>query len=124
MRVLGTAVVVGSLMLIAFGADAAQPLSPLVTDWEHYFAVQSSSTASDGRSIGTIRNTSDWGASRIQLLVEALDGSGQPVSQRVVWLGADLPPGVQAPFGVPVPQGASYRIRVFAFDLGLTGGPR
>jgi hypothetical protein len=102
---------------------AAQPVSPLIANWDQFFTVQSESEGG-GRSLSTISNTSGYGASRIQLLVEALDAGGQPVSQRVVWLGTDLPAGTRTYFETPVPAAASYRVRVFAFDLDLTSGPR
>ena len=124
MRVPGMTVALASLVLLTFGAGAAQPVSPLVTDWDRFFTVQSSPVTVGGRSVATIWNTSGWGASRIQLLVEALDAGGQPVSQRVIWLGTDLPAGTRTHFEAPVPAAASYRVRVFAFDLDLTSGPR
>ena len=124
MRAVTTTVALVSLMLVAIGAGAAQPLSPLVADWDQFFSVQSQPTLRDGRSVGTIRNISGWGARRIQLLVEALDGNGRTVDQRVVWLGSDLPAGAHAYFEAPMPASASYRVRVFAFNLEMNSGPR
>jgi hypothetical protein len=124
MRVLSTTVAFASLVLVTFGIGAAQPLSPLVAEWDQFFSVQPQPVMGDGRSVATIWNTSGFGARRIQLLVEALDGSGRPVNQRVVWLGSDLPAGVYARVETPMPIAASYRVRVFAFNLEMTGGPR
>ena len=123
MRVLGMSVVVASMVLLAFGVGAAQPVAPLVTDWDQFFTVESQPVTA-GRSAATVWNRSGWGASRIQLLVEGLDPAGQPVSQRVMWLGTDLPAGTSTHFETPMPAAASYRVRVFAFDLDLTSGPR
>jgi hypothetical protein len=123
MRAVRTTLVFLSLMLVMVGAGAAQPLSPLVVDWEQYFRVESRSVSrADGSVVtGTLWNTATWGAKRIQLLVESLDGNGQPVHQRVVWLGVDLTAGSHASFEVPMPAAASYRVRVFAFDSGRGG---
>jgi hypothetical protein len=140
MRTVNATVVLLSLLWVTVSAGAAQPLSPLVAEWDQYFSVQSQPALGDGRSVGSgvIWNTSGWGARRIQLLVEAVDGSGQATDQRVVWLGADLPAGAHAYFetplpasatplpasATPLPASASYRVRVFAFNLENTGGPR
>ena len=116
-------VLVLALMMITVSAGAAQLLAPLVVDWEQYFRVESQPANRGGRSMvtGTVWNTSTWGAKKIQLLVEALDGNGQVVNQRVAWLGSDLAPGTHASFDVPMPAAASYRVSVFAFDSGRGG---
>jgi hypothetical protein len=74
--------------------------------------------------MATVWNTGLWSASNIQLLVETLDGGGQPTSQRVVWLGSDLPSGSRADVDVAVSPAAPFRVRVFAFVLDLAAGPR
>ena len=126
MRALRTTVVILALMLVTVSTGAAQPLAPLVAGWDQYFSVHSRPAMRDGRSVGsgTIWNVSGWGARRIQLLVEGLDDNGQPVSQRLVWLGADLPAGAHAYFEAPLPASTSYRVRVFAFNLETNAGPR
>jgi hypothetical protein len=99
-------------------------ISPLVTDGAQYLAVDWQETKKDGRTLvtGTVRNTSDWGAKRIQLLVEGLDASGQVVNQRVVCLGTDLPSGQHVYFEARAIEGAAgHRVRVFAFDWGKRG---
>jgi hypothetical protein len=115
--------IVLAMLLLAASVDAAAPLSPLVIGWEQWFRVDSQSTRQNGGSMvsGEVWNTSDWGARRIQLLVEGLDPSGQPVSQRVVWLGVDLAAGTHAFFEVPMPGASSYRVSVFAFDQSRKG---
>lgn len=124
MRVVVLAVVAGALGFSAGCAPAAQPphlLQPLTVDWASYFTVEWQATPQDGRALvsGKVTNTTGWGARRIQLLVEGLDPTGQVVSQRVVWLGVDLPSASHAYFEVPVaPTSPSYRVQVFAFDTG------
>ena len=99
----------------------AAPLSPLTIDAAHYLTVDWLETKKDGRTLvtGTVRNTSDWRARRIQLLVDGLDQNGQIVNQRVVWLGTDLSSGSHVYFETPGIEGAAgHRVRVFAFDAG------
>jgi len=123
-RLLRTTLAALALSLFVMGMGLAQPLSPLIVDWDRYFAVQSQPGVREGRTVATVRNTSLWNASNIQLLVEELDASGQPTSQRVVWLGSDLPAGGRADVDVPVSPAASHRVRVFAFVLDQAAGPR
>lgn len=107
-----------ALVLVTAGAVGAQSLSPLVTDWAQFFRVESESVSRGGRSVvsGRVWNTAPWSTRRIQLLVEAVDGNGQVVNQRVAWLGVDLTAGTHASFDVPMPTAVSYRVSVFAFD--------
>ena len=123
MRRARTTIALLSLMLATASTAGAQSLSPLVVDWAQYFRVESQSLSRAGRSVvtGTVWNTSTWGAKRIQLLVEALDGNGQVVNQHVIWLGIDLAAGTHAAFETPMPASASYRVSVFAFDSGRGG---
>lgn len=112
--------IAGALALLALtaSAHASQLLYPLVSDWEQQFRIESAVTARAGKSVvsGTVWNTTNWGAKRIQLLVDGLDPGGATVNQRVVWLGVDLGGGGHAFFEVPMPAAASYRVSVFAFD--------
>jgi len=123
MRRLRTTVALIAFSLLPLGVGAAQPLAPLVVDWDRYFVVQPQPGMVQGRTV-TIWNTSLWNASNIQLLVETLDGGGQPTAQRVVWLGSDLPAGNHASVDLPASATAPYRVRVFAFVLDMAAGPR
>ncbi len=118
MRIVKGGITFLSLLTMTTSASAAAPLYPLVSGWEQWFRVDSQASIRDSQSVvsGTVWNTSGWSARRVQLLVEGLDTSGKPVSQRVVWLGLDLPKGTHAYFEVPMPASASYRVSVFAFD--------
>lgn len=120
MRVVKAGIFLLVLLAMTTRPRAAEPLYPLVTGWEQWFRIDSQATALPDRNYavsGTVWNTSGWSLERIQLLVEGLDASGKPVSQRVVWLGPDLPKGTHAYFEVPMPASASYRVSVFAFDF-------
>jgi hypothetical protein len=120
---LAKTIVVALSLLAATLSVAAEPLQPLVVDWEQYFRVESQSVSRDGRALvtGTLWNTTTWGARRIQLLVEGLDAGGRVVDQQVVWLGVNLTAGAHAYFEVPVRGAPSHRVSVFAFDSGRGG---
>jgi len=107
-----------ALLTMAASAPAAERLYPLVSDWEQHFRVESQTTMREGKALvtGTVWNTTNWGAKRIQLLVEDVDTGGTPVTQRVVWLGIDLPAGTHGYFEVPMPAASGYRVSVFSFD--------
>jgi hypothetical protein len=113
-----TGIVLMFALMAGAGSAAAPPLTPLVSDWERYLRVDAETATRDGRTVvsGTVWNIGDWSAKRIQLLVEGLDAAGQPVIQRVVWLGMDLPAGSHAYFEVPMATAMFYRVSVFAFD--------
>lgn len=109
-----------TLLLSTASARGSQTLYPLVSDWDQQFRIESRSALRDGKPLvsGTVWNTSSWSAKRIQLLVDGLDAGGAPVTQRVIWLGVDLPAGAHGYFEVPMPPSASYRVSVFAFTSG------
>ena len=113
-----TVAVALALLSLAASVQASQLLYPLVSDWDQQFRIESQVSTRDGKSVvnGTVWNTTNWGAKRIQLLIDGLDASGSTVNQRVVWLGIDLPAGTHGSFEVPMPTSASYRVSVFAFD--------
>lgn len=114
-------VVAALLSVLAAEADvAAQRLTPHFPAWERYFTVSWETFERRGRPhlSGYVVNRYGEPAARIQLLVEALDSSGQIVAQRMEWLGGDLGAFSRVYFEVPVPQPASsYRVSVFAFDF-------
>ena len=123
MRTLRVAVIVLALIATTSHAVVAQRLQPLVVDWGQYFRVESESSLKNGRPLvsGKVWNTANWGAKRIQLLIDAVDAGGQIVDQRVIWLGVDLAPGTHAAFEVSMPASPGYRVSVFAFDSGRGG---
>jgi len=99
-------------------------LRSFVPGWERFFTVDWQPGTRDGRPVvsGTVRNTYGAEATRVQLLVEALDDKGSVVSQRVVWLGNTIGPFDTARFDVPVERAANYRVTVFAYDQRRGGG--
>lgn len=112
---------IAAVFVLAAGTDvAAQRLTPHIVGWERYFAVEWETFDQRGQSHlgGYVVNRYGSPASRIQLLVDSLDASGQIVAQRIEWLGGDVGPFSRRYFEVAVPQPASsYRVSVFAFDV-------
>jgi hypothetical protein len=108
-------------MLAATSAAPAQPLSPTFPGWERYFSVSWKPFERRGQPYlgGYIVSSYGVTATRVQLLVDSLDSSGQIVAQRVEWLGGSNLPGFSSTyFEVPIRQQASrYRVSVFAFDF-------
>ena len=111
-------VVALALLIMTASGHASERLYPLVSDWEQQFRIESQVSMRDGKALvsGTVWNTTNWSAKKIQLLIDSLDASGTPISQRVVWLGLDLPAGTHGYFEVPVAASTSYRVSVFSFD--------
>ena len=98
----------------------AQQLTPHFPAWERYFTVSWQTFERQGRPFlsGYVTSQYGAGAGRVQLLIDALDGSNRVVAQRVEWLAGDVPPFSRRYFEVPAPQAASaYRVSVFAFDF-------
>lgn len=118
-RMLVIAVLVG--MLAAASEAPAQSLTPHFPGWERYFTVSWEPFDRRGQPYLSGYIVSSYGvtATRVQLLVDSLDSSGQIVAQRVEWLGGSNLPGFSRTyFEVPIRQQASsYRVRVFAFDF-------
>jgi hypothetical protein len=113
-----TAVV--SVLAAATGV-AAQTLAPHLPGWERYFTVSWEPFERRGQPYLGGYLVSSYGvmATRVQLLVDSLDASGQIVGQRVEWLpGGNLPGFSRTYFEVPIRQRASsYRVSVYAFDF-------
>jgi hypothetical protein len=100
-------------------AVGAELLRPMIVGWERYFKITWSVAERHGRPVIEGRLTNDYGsgATRIQLLVEGLDQSGQILSQQVSWFGRTLGPFDTSYFEVPVREPApAYRVSVFAWD--------
>src|SRR5712692_8877157 len=118
LRVVLIAALVG--MLAASTGVAAQSLTPHFHGWERYFTVSWEPFERRGQPYLSGYIVSSYGvtASRVQLLVDSRDSSGQVVAQRVEWLvGSNLPGFSRTYFEAPIRQrAASYRVSVFAFD--------
>jgi hypothetical protein len=71
----------------------------------------------DRRLRGYLENTFGEAVTRIQLLGQALDASGNVVAQRLVWVPVAIPSFGRAYFEIPkLPPADQYRISVWAYD--------
>lgn len=109
------------IVLGLMGSVHAQGLTPLVVGGESYFTLEWNGVERKGQPHveGYVRNDSGFGMTRVQVLVEALDAGGRVVGQRIEWVApGGLNPGTRAYFITRAPAAdASYRVRIFAFDM-------
>jgi hypothetical protein len=96
----------------------AQPLAPLVVNWEDYFQLDWQVGERRGHSVltGHVRSTQKYGARWMQLLVDRVDARGALIDQRLVWLPSEVTRGSQVYFEVRVEPAASYRVVVYAYE--------
>jgi len=101
----------GAIVLGGAPAQAAEIYAKETLD--RYFRLEWSKT---GRNLnGYVYNSGNRRASRMQLLVEGLDASGNVVTKKMTWV-RDVPPNNRAYFEVAVPTAPSYRVSVLSFD--------
>jgi hypothetical protein len=66
---------------------------------------------------GYVENNDGTAATRVQLLGQALDASGNVVAQRLEWLPVTIPGFGRAYFEIPkLPPADQYRVTVWAYD--------
>jgi hypothetical protein len=95
-----------------------QKLRSLAGGWQRIFTLEWQADQRGGRSIiaGYVTNISDYQIENVQLLVEAVDGAGQVLNQRVVRVLGDMGGSSRRFFEFPVPASPSYRIEIFSYD--------
>jgi hypothetical protein len=103
---------------LASTAAGAQPLSPLVINWQEYFRIDWDASEQAGQPLlsGYVLSVRKYGAQWMQLLVDRVDSSGTLLDQRIVWLPSAVPLGGRVFFEVPVAPAASYRVSVYAYE--------
>ena len=102
------------------GLRAAEKLiEPLLPGWERFFTLDWEVVEAGGRPVvrGYVMNGSPYTVTRMQLLLDALDGSGRVVAQQIRWVPGSIGAFSRAYFEIPVRQRAqTYRVRVLAYD--------
>jgi hypothetical protein len=100
-------------------AASAQPLTPLIVNWQEFFQVEWEVSQRAGHPLltGYVRSVWKYGARWMQILVDRVDASGALIDQRLVWLPSSVPSRSQVYFEVRVEPAASYRVAVFAYEL-------
>jgi hypothetical protein len=109
------------LACVVPGVALAQRLTPLVSGWERFFSITAVETVQKGgkaRVTGYLNNESGFHASRMRLLIDGLDDSGQIVGQSVAYVPSPNPgPSGRVYFDEPAPAGTRHRVSVFAYDF-------
>lgn len=107
-------------LLLAVVLLAPSPGGAQVPVAERYFSVTSDVVRSPkGPTLiwGTVANSFHRGAQNVSLLIEGLDGSGQPVSKTIAWVNGDIATGSSRYFQAPAPSpGTTFRVTVLHFD--------
>ena len=125
-RTVGRFVVAGLLTAIVGGCAAGGghdvsvgDKSTLIYGWQDRFGLEWTADPETPQTRvvhGRVVSLSSIGADRMRLLVQASDGSGRPVAQRLVWLPTGVPGGTSVYFEVwGMPLAAQYRVTVWDF---------
>ncbi len=98
--------------------SSGQELQTHDPEWPQFFDISWQPGERHGTPIVSGRIRSKYGrrGTHVQLLVEGLDAQGKVTSQRLTWLGWDVPPLESTYFEIPVQKSANYRVSVFAFE--------
>ena len=120
------------LTLLPTAGMAEKIIEPHMPGWEQFFRIDWEPGEWRGHPVvqGYLYNTSPKTIGEVQLLVDALDGSGGILGQKVSWVpGSVIEPFGRRYFVADVPlvqiapqQPASYRVRVYSYSEIL--GPR
>ena len=123
-----------ALMLVAAGGCATAETTPsatvttLMPGYERFFRIgwEVRPDRDDTRRLsGYVENTYGEAVYRVQLLGQALDGSGGVVGQRLQWVMGAIPGFGRAYYEIPgMPPAEHYRVTVWAYDRiqGRDGG--
>jgi hypothetical protein len=119
-RTLGTMVLVAALVapLDFAGAQGRREIQPHMAGWERILAVEYGPGEYRGQFAleGTVTNISPYDLTRIQLLVDTLDTTGQVISQNIAYVPGELRGGGRVFFSVPAAEAPAYRVRVYTYD--------
>jgi hypothetical protein len=125
--------IVGAGLLLAVlvgctttGTEPSAAVTSLVPDVQRWFRVTwTAEPQRDGerRLYGYVENALGEPATKVQLLAQALDASGNIVGQRLAWVPELIPALGRGYFEIPkMPPAAEYRVTVWAFDRIKGGG--
>ena len=83
-------------------------------------------TATPGRDgaprvAGYVYNTANYPVERARVLIDAFDGAGTLVGQRLVWLPGVLPTGDRTYFEVPAPGADHYQVTLWDYNVAPRG---
>jgi len=124
-------VAAGMLLAVLVGCATTdtQPsatVTSLVPDVQRWFKVDwTAAPERDGerRLSGYVQSAIKEPVNKVQLLAQALDGSGNVVAQRLEWVPETIPAFGRQYFDIPrMPPAPEYRVTVWAFDRIKGGG--
>jgi hypothetical protein len=124
-------VAAGMLLAVLVGCATTdtQPsatVTSLVPDVQRWFNVEwTAAPERDGerRLSGYVQSAIKEPVNKVQLLAQALDGSGNVVAQRLEWVPDTIPAFGRQYFDIPkMPPAPEYRVTVWAFDRIKGGG--
>jgi len=104
----------------ASGMTPSASVTTAIQGWEHWFRLDWAPHATpQGNDIdGYIYNNYGAAAVHVQILAQALDTTGNVVSQKLAWVSGSVPALNRAFFKVSgLPPAQSYRVSVWAFDF-------
>ena len=94
-------------------------LTPLVVGWERFFTISSETVQSGGKTrvAGYVTNEAGFAVSRMRLLIDGFDASGQLTGQSIAWVPSPRPgPGGRVYFDEPAPAGVRHLVSVFSYS--------
>ena len=101
-------------------------VTSLVPDVQRWFKVEwTAAPERDGgrRLSGYVQSAIKEPVNKVQLLAQALDGSGNVVAHRLEWVPETIPAFGRQYFDIPkMPPAPEYRVTVWAFDRIKGGG--
>jgi hypothetical protein len=124
-------VAAGMLLAVLVGCATTdtQPsatVTSLVPDVQRWFNVEWTAAPErdrERRLSGYVQSAIKEPVNKVQLLAQALDGSGNVVAQRLEWVPDTIPAFGRQYFDIPkMPPAPEYRVTVWAFDRIKGGG--
>jgi hypothetical protein len=121
MVVLALALVVPVVGCATLETTPSATVTTLMPDSERWFTLSWEAVPERGgdrqRLRGYVQNTYGEAVDKMQLLAQALDGSGAVVEQRIEWVSGAVPGFGRAYFEIPkMPRAEHYRVTVWAYD--------
>ena len=104
----------------AAGVTPSASVTTAIQGWEHWFRLDWTAHATPkGNEIdGYIYNSYGAAAANVQILAQALDTTGNLVSQKIAWVPGTVPQFGRSYFRVGhLPPADHYRVTVWSFDL-------
>ena len=127
--IVGAGMLVGGLAGCATtDAQPSATVTTLVPDVQRWFKVEWTAAPerdsdSERRLSGYVQSAVKEPVNKVQLLAQALDGSGHVVAQRLEWVPETIPAFGRQYFDIPhMPPAPEYRVTVWAFDRIKGGG--